>query len=264
MTDATTTASTATRNTQNILKREVLLVDIIEECQHRQTATAIEEVDITSGKVFHPILGSILGIVAQTGIDLTKLTLTHMAMGNDVQGFVALAIIHARKLGCIREFVVNLDTIHGFGRQRFDSRRYILAKELLAIDENLLDLFALGLHLTIRDRNTRHLLQQAFDIGIIGHLEGSGIVTDCIAFLRCTNRLGLLDHRFNRHTGFEFQTTQIKGRLFYLEFRFQVIISQKRHYQRVLAIGQRTDSNRTLIARRKVLCSFRCSHRSHR
>ena len=104
-------------------------------------------------------------------------------MGNDVDGLVALAVIHTGEFSLVAQLVIHLDLVDRLGGQRLYGRGDILAEKLLAVDENLLNGFALGLQRTVGDGYARHLLQQGLDIGIVGHLEGSGIVANRITLL---------------------------------------------------------------------------------
>ena len=107
-------------------------------------------------------------------------------MRDDVYGLVSLAIVHTRELGIVRQFVEYLDAIYGLRWQRVKRRRDILAEELLTVDEDLLHLLALSLHRAVRYGYTWHLLQQALDVGIGGHLKCCRVVCYRIAILRCT------------------------------------------------------------------------------
>ena len=114
-------------------------------------------------------------------------------MRDDVDGLVSLAVIHTRELGIVAQLVVYLDALHGLRRQRLDCRRYILAEELLAVDEDLLDLLALSLDRAVGDGYARHLLQQSLHIGVGRNLEGIGIIAHRIALLRGAYGLDLLN-----------------------------------------------------------------------
>ena len=56
-------------------------------------------------------------LVAIATIHLTKDTLTHIRVCNDVDSLVALAIVHARELGVVRELVEDLDTVYSLRRE---------------------------------------------------------------------------------------------------------------------------------------------------
>ena len=139
------TAGGAARHAQNILEREVLLVDVVEQADHRQAAVPAEDVDITAGQVFAARLGSRLEIVAVADVHLAELTLTHVSVRDDVDRLVALAVVHTREFGVVAQLVIHLDAIHRLGRQRLDGRGDILAEKLLAVHEDLLHLLALRL-----------------------------------------------------------------------------------------------------------------------
>ena len=198
----TTTATTllCTTHAQNILEREVLLVYVVEQTNQRHSSIALEEVYISSHDplvtlcdvvcvVFLPVR-----LVTHTCVHLTKLPLTHILLGDDVDGLETLTIVHTRELGIVAQLVEYLDTIYRLCRQRLDSGVYILTKELLAIYEDLLDGLTLRLDRSVGDGDTRHLLQETLHIGIVRHLECSCAVAKCVAILRCTHRLGGLDH----------------------------------------------------------------------
>jgi hypothetical protein len=80
------------------------------------------------------------------------LALAHTLLGDDVESLVTLAVVHARELGLVAQLVEYLDAIDSLGWQRLDSGAYILAKELLAIDKNLLDSLTLSLYRAILRR----------------------------------------------------------------------------------------------------------------
>ena len=112
---------------------------------------------MTLGKVLFVVLLPI-GLISYAGIHLTELSLTHTLFGYDVDSLVTLAIVHTRELGLVAQLVEYLNAVYRLGRQRLDSGAYILAKELLAIDKNLLDGFTLCLYCSVGDGDTRHLL----------------------------------------------------------------------------------------------------------
>ena len=201
----TTTATSliSTTYAQDILEREVLLVDIIEQANQRHSRIALEEVYISThnplvslNKVVRSVLLP-LRLVSGTCIHLTELALTHALLGYDIDSLEAVAIIHTRELGIIAQLIEHLDTIYSLGRQRLDSGIDILTEELLTIDKDLLDGFTLSLNRAVVDCNTRHLLQKALYIGIIRHLKGTCAIAQCIAILRCTQRLYGLNHGFD-------------------------------------------------------------------
>ena len=117
-----------------------------------------------------------IGLIAIATIQLTKYTLTHIRVGNDVDRLEALTIIHTRELCIIREFIEDLDAVYSLCGERVERCRYILAEELLAIDEDLLYLLTLRLNLTVRDGDAWHLLQESLNIGICSHLKCRSIV----------------------------------------------------------------------------------------
>ena len=109
--NATTAAATA-RRTENILEREVLLVDIIEQTQCRYTVVAVEDIDVTACQILMLCDCIFVVVVAITCIELTKLTLTHMLVSHNVQRLVAFAVVHTRELGLIAQLVIHLDAIN--------------------------------------------------------------------------------------------------------------------------------------------------------
>ena len=133
-------------------------------------------------------------LISHSGIHLTKLTLAHILLGDDVDGLETLTIVHTRELGIVAQLVEYLDAIYCLGRQRLDGCVDILAEELLAIDENLLDGLTLRLYRAICDGDTWHLLQESLHIGVIRHLECTCAIAQCVTILRCAQSLGCLDH----------------------------------------------------------------------
>ena len=260
---AAASASRTARNAENILEREVLLVHVVEQSNQRHAAVAREDVDVSARNILVPVFGLRVGIVSVTGIDLSELSLAHAGLRNDIERLVALAVIHARKFGGIRELVVDLHTVHGLGRQRLDGRRNVLAEKLLAVDKNLLDLFALGFHRTVGDGDAGHLLQKPLDIGIVRNLEGSGVVAHRIALLRRTHRLDLLDDGLDLHARLETQRTEVQFRRRHLEGRVERVVSQKRNRQAVIAVGERLNRNRALVSRGEILFLLRIGSGRH-
>ena len=181
LTNATATATA--RCSQNILEREVLLVDIIEKSKQRNAMITLKNIDIATRQIFMVVDGILVIIVTVTGIELTELSLTHMFVGYDVQSLVSLAVVHTRELGLIAQFVIDFDTIDRLCGQRLDSSRYVLAEELLTIDKDLLDCLALSFNLTIVDVDTGHLLQQTLDVRVVRHLERTRIIAHRVALL---------------------------------------------------------------------------------
>lgn len=143
--ETTASASGITGNTQNILERKVLLIDVVKKTDQRQTAGAAEKIDVAADHILVFGFGFRIGIVTVPGICLTEYALTHIFACDDVDRLIAFAVVHTRKLGLVAQLVVNLDPFDRFGRQRLDRRCHVLAEKLLAIDEYFLDRFALRL-----------------------------------------------------------------------------------------------------------------------
>ena len=265
LTHTATAAAAAARHTEDVLEREILLIDVVKEADHRHAAVAREDIDVSTGDVFVVRIG--FGIISIARIEFSELALTHARFGYNIEGLVPLTVVHAGELGRIREFVVNLDTVYSLGRQRLDGRRHILAEKLLAIDENLLDLLALGLDRTVGDGNTRHLLEQTLDIGIGRHLEGPGVVAHRIALLRSTHRFHLLDHGFDLHARLEAQHTEIYLRSRHTESRIECIVTQEGDRESVFTVAERREGDEALVGRRGILFLVGCrrgSQRQHR
>ena len=183
-------------------------------------------------------------------------------MRNDVEGLVALAVVHARKFGRVAQLVIDLHTVHGLRRKRLDGRRHVLAEELLAVDENLLDLLALRLDRTVRHGDAGHLLQQPLDVGVVGDLEGSGVVTYRIALLRGAQRLGLLDDRFDLHAGLEFDPADVLFAGRHPEGGFVIVVTEEGDGESVFAVGQRRNRHGAFIAGSEILFLIRSLDRS--
>ena len=81
---------------KDVLEREILLVDIIEQADDRHAAVAAEDIGITAYDIFVFCLGLGIGIVTVTGIQFTELSLPHVGMGDDVERLITLAIVHAQ------------------------------------------------------------------------------------------------------------------------------------------------------------------------
>ena len=256
-------SATAARDAQDVLEREVLLVDVVEQPDERNTAVAREDVGIAARQVLELVFGGRLGIVTESGVELSELSLAHSGFGDDIEGLVPFAVVHTRELRGIGELVVDLHAVDSLGRQRLDRRGDVLAEELLAVDEDLLDLLALGLNHAVRHGNTRHLLQQPLHVGIVRHLECPGVVAHRIALLRRPHGLHLLDHRFDLYAGLEFQRPEVQARGREPEGRIEVVVADKRHRKGIFAVGQRGDRRRAPVARRKTLFLLRSAGRSH-
>ena len=117
--------ASAARDAQDILKGEVLLVDVVEQPDQRHAAVTVEEVHVAAGEVFETVLvlGLGFGIVADSGIELSEQPLAHARTRDDVDGLVSLAVIHARELGVVAQLVVHLDAIYGLCGQRVERRK---------------------------------------------------------------------------------------------------------------------------------------------
>ena len=254
---AAASAASAARNAQNVLEREILLVDVVEQPDERNAAVAAEYVGIAAGDVFEFVLGLGVGIVSESGVELAELPLPHTRTGDDVERLVALAVVHARKFGRVGEFVIDLHAIDGLGRKRFDGRGDILAEELFAIDEDLLDRFALRLDRTVGDGDAGHFFQQSFDIGVGDDLERSGVIAHRIAFLRGAQRLGLLDDRLDLHARFEFQHAEVEFRGRNPERRVKVVVADERYRKFVFSVSERRHGNRAFECRGEALLLLR-------
>ena len=73
----------------------------------------MEVVNVTAKHIL-VLVGDVVsvGLVAVTCINLTEYALTHILVCHDVDSLVALAIIYARELGIIAEFVEYLYTLY--------------------------------------------------------------------------------------------------------------------------------------------------------
>ena len=240
------------RHAEDVLEGEVLLVDVVEEPDDRDAAVAVEDVDVAARDVLEAVFGPGVGIVAESGIELAELSLTHVLARHDVDGLVALAVVHARELGRVAQLVVDLYPFDGLCRQRLDGRGDVIAEELLAVDEDLLDLFALGLDRTVGHRDARHLFEQPLDVGIVRHLEGSGVVAHRVAALRRAQGLDLLDDGFDLHAGLELQHAEVLPRRVHRKGEGQLVVAQKGHRQRVASVGQLRKRYDALVGRGHV------------
>ena len=255
--------ASAARDAQDILKGEVLLVDVVEQPDQRHAAVTVEEVHVAAGEVFETVLvlGLGFGIVADSGIELSEQPLAHARTRDDVDGLVPFAVVHTRELRGIGELVVDLDAVDGLRGKRLDGRRHVLAEELLAVDEDLLDLLALGLDHAVDHRDARHLLQKALDIGVIGHLEGPGVVAHRVALLRGAQGLDLLDDGFDLHARLEFHRPQVNPGRRHAEGRVVVLVADERHRKRILAVGERGDRHGALVSGSETLLCGGILHR---
>ena len=246
-------AARTSRHAQNVLERKILLVDVVEQPDHRHAARPMEQIDVAAHVVLVVRRCSFcFGLVAVTGIELAELALTHVGFRDDIDRLVPLAVVHTRKFGRIAQLVVDLDLVDRLCGQRLDRRSYVLAEELLAVDEDLLHGLALCLDLAVGNGDAGHLLEQPFDIGVGRHLEGSGIVAHRIALLRRTHRLHLLDHGLDlgrRRRQLERAERLFGGRQFQLLFKR--FVAQKRNGNLVGTVGNRR-LDAPLVPRREV------------
>ena len=215
----------------------------------------MEHVDVTAEDVFVRVGDFIcFGLVAVAGVELAEEALTHGLVRDDVDGLVSLSVIHARELGVVAQLVVHLDALYGLCGQRVERRGHILAEELLAVDEYLLHGLALSLDRTVGDRYTRHLLQQALHVGIIGHLEGFGVVAHRIALLRGAYRLHLLDYGLDLGGRLrELEGSQILRRGRHGDLLREVVVSEERYGQVVFAALKSGDIGLAVEARSVIL-----------
>ena len=232
--EATAAMSSAgiARNTQNILERKVLLIDVVKKTDQRQTAGAAKKIDVAADHILVFGFGFRVGVVTVTGICLTEYALTHIFACDDVDRLITFAVVHTRKLGLVAQLVVNLDPFDRFGRQGLDRRCHVLAEKLLAIDEYFLDRFALRLDSAVIDRNAGHLLQQPLDVGIGSHLERIGIIAYRIALLRSAECLHLLHYGLDGDGRLpQCDLSQVFGRLRHPKLLFGLFISHESHGQ---------------------------------
>ncbi len=248
----TAAAPAATRDIEDVLEREVLLVDVVEQADERDARVALKDVDVAAGDVFVLRLGLRVGVVTVTGVELAELPLAHVGVGDDVDGLITLAVVHARELGGVRELVVDLHAVDGLRRQRLDGRGHVLAEELLAVDKDLLDLLALRLHRAVGHGDAGHLLEQPLHVGVAGHLEGPGVVAHRVTLLRGA-QLGLLDHRFDPQALLELQGAQVEFRCSDAELRFVGLVAQEADLQRIVAVGERRYRKGARIGRQQLL-----------
>ena len=253
LSDTAAAAAAGTRYAEDVLEREILLVDIIEQADDRHAAVAAEDIGITAYDIFVFGLGLGIGIVTVTGIQFTELSLPHVGMGDDVERLITLAVVHAREFGGVAQFVVDLDAVDSLCRQRLDGRRHVLAEKFLAVDENLFDRLALCLDRTVAHGDARHLLEQAFDVGIVGDLERPGVIAYRIALLGGAERLGLLDDGFDLHARPEFDLADVLFGGRDLKGGFRAVVAQERDYEFIFAVCERGDRHGALIARSGIL-----------
>ena len=195
-------------------------------------------------------------LIAIACIYLTEDTLTHIRVCHDVDSLVALAIVHTRKLGIVRELIEYLDTVYSLRRERVKRRRDILAEELLTVDKDLLYLLALSLNRAVGDGNTRHLLQETLDIGVSSNLEGSSIIGQRIAILRGTHSLHLLDNGLDSHARRELHNTKVSCAL-NRNILTERCVADKGNGHCVLAISHRSECHAAASTRSVVLAHIR-------
>ena len=163
-------------HTENILEREILLIQVVGKTDDGDTAVTLENV--------HVAARSIILRITVCGIEFTELPAALALRSDDIQRLVALTVVESGELRLVAQFVEYLDVLHYFGRKILYRRTHVITEKLLAVHEHLLNLFALCLHRTVRgNHDTRHLCQQALCIGIRSHLERRRVVHHRIAFL---------------------------------------------------------------------------------
>ena len=219
-------------NAQNILEGEILLVDVVGHADQRQPRIAAEQVDIAARRI---VLRITVG-----SIEFAEDTPPLADVGDDVDRLVALAVVQPREFGLVAELVEDLHVLDHLGRQVLDGRANVVAEELLAVHEDLLDLLALGLNRAVGpDHHAGHLGQQGLGVGIGGYLEGRRIVHHRIALLRGTHGRNLQHHRFDGGgLDLEFQGAQIDARPVDGHRLHQLLVAEEGELHLVAAVGQ--------------------------
>src|ERR1043166_2432890 len=129
---------TTTAHTYKILAAEVLLVDVVAHCQHGDSPVAVEYIDVAPGQV--PVVSPVAAVY------FSKKAVVAVAPRYNVDRFLRVAVVNARKLGLVAQPVKHLDFINHLRRQIFQGCRGIVAKKFFPIYQHFFYLLAVCRH----------------------------------------------------------------------------------------------------------------------
>ena len=162
------TVTTEALETARCPVAEAQVVHIVATAQQGQLVAVAEVVD------HHVTRITLVGAIA--GIDGAKPAVVHALLDGEVDDGLVLAIIHARESCQVALAVDDLQLVNHLGRDVLAGYRGVVAEELLAVDENLFHLLAVGGDLAVTaDLDAGQTLQEVLDHSVGLRLIGVGI-----------------------------------------------------------------------------------------
>ena len=174
----TTTARTAEPN--QVLAREVLLVDVVAHPEEGDAVDAFEPIDHGAG-----LVTAFRCVTAIAAVHFAENAVVAACARGDIDGFLAVAVVEAGEERLIAHAVENLHPANNFGGEGTQGGIHVVAKEFLPVYRYALYVFTLGLHLAVFGGDAGHLAYQRFSIGIAVHAVIRCVVFRGIAFLHC-------------------------------------------------------------------------------
>src|SRR5690606_26960669 len=143
---------------QQVLRAEVLLVDVVGQADDRDAARSVEDVDGSSGHV------TLRRAVAT--VDPAELPVLHAGASNDVDRLFSFPVAETRKPRLIAFPVVYLNLFDDFSREVTQRRHRIVAEKLLTVYEHPADLLSVRLHGAVLDHYAGHLGDKVLGRGV--------------------------------------------------------------------------------------------------
>jgi hypothetical protein len=173
--------------------RKALLVEVIGLGQHRNLAAVIKPV--------HAQAALVAPVGAHANAVGPEIALALVALGHEVDGALAVAVVHARKSGLVALLVVQLHPVDDVGGQVLGGHFGVVAKERLAVDQHAVHGLALGPKAAVAVYfHARQLFQQRLHGGVGLGFEGPRVEVDGIA-AHANGRPLLGDHHFAQLLG---------------------------------------------------------------
>ena len=150
---------------------ESQVIGIVSSAQDGKLVAIAEVVD-------HHVAGiAVVGAVAR--INRAEPSVVHTFLDGEVDDRLVLAVVHTRQAGQVTLAVDDLQLVDHIGGNVFRGHCGVVAEKLLAVDENLAHLLAVGGDFAVTAHlNARQTLEQVLDHGIGLCLIGVGIEFD--------------------------------------------------------------------------------------
>ena len=132
----TTTATTTARYSQQIFRRKILLVNIVEETNKRYPAVLLKKAYVSAGTV--AVICTIPHVYP------SELSVAHARFSDNIDGFYTVAVIESGESRLVAEFIKDLYFINDICGQVPECSRGIITKEITAIHGNFLHLVSHG------------------------------------------------------------------------------------------------------------------------